>query len=80
MVKQTRHIFDLTDVKAIRLRCGHCEKEAVQSIQTAEVPKRCPFCCEEWESDVPNATRSYNFFLVLNMQELLKIICDSIGH
>ena len=72
MVKQTRHIFDLSDVKALRLRCGHCGREAVQSIETTEVPKTCPFCNDEWEVDLPQGGRGWNYALVMDMRRVLK--------
>ena len=72
MVKETRHIFDLSDVKALRLRCECCGREAVQSIQKTEVKKRCPFCNQDWENEMPGATRGTNYNLVRNIQILLK--------
>ena len=72
MVKEIRYIFDLTDVKALRLRCGHCGREAVQSIETTEVPKTCPFCNDEWEVDLSQGSRGWNHALVANMQRILK--------
>ena len=32
MVKEIRTIFNLSDIRAIRLHCNHCGGEAVQSI------------------------------------------------
>ena len=72
MVKETRHIFDLSDIKAVRLQCKNCGREAVQSIKATEVPKICPFCREEWEVDLPQGSRSMNFLLIYYMKELLK--------
>ena len=72
VVKETRHIFDLGDIKAIRLKCTNCKREAVQSVKTTEVLKQCPFCKTEWEVDLPQGARGLNYHLVRNMQELLK--------
>ena len=49
MVKVTRHIFELSDILAIRLRCSSCEREAVQPIAKTDVPECCPFCNASWE-------------------------------
>ena len=72
MVKQTRHIFDLTDIESVHLQCGHCGREAVQSIESTGVPKTCPFCFEDWEVDLLQGNRGPNYSLVLTMQGLLK--------
>lgn len=50
MVKQTRHIFDLTDIKAVRFRCSGCGGELVQSLSGAAIPTVCPSpaCDERW--------------------------------
>ena len=34
MVKEIRTIFNLSDIRAIRLHCNHCGGEAVQSIES----------------------------------------------
>ena len=54
------------------VRCGHCGREAVQSIETPEVPKTCPFCNDEWEVDLSQGSRGWNHALVANMQRILK--------
>ena len=72
MVKETLHIFELGDLKAIRLQCTNCKREAVQSVNTTEVPKQCPFCKSEWEIDLPQGARGLNYQLVRTMRELLK--------
>ena len=72
VVKETRHIFNLGDIKAIRLKCTNCNGEAVQSVKITEVPKQCPFCNKDWEIDYPNGNRGDNWLLVRSMQGLLK--------
>ena len=72
MVKQTRHIFDLSDIRALRLQCAHCGREAVQPIKATEVPKQCPLCREDWEDDYPNGNRGDNWRMVAAMRRLLK--------
>ena len=73
VVKETRQIFDLRDIKALRLHCAHCGGEAVQAVSTTEVPKQCPTCREEWEPGLPNGNRSENWQLVHTMKRLLKV-------
>ena len=72
MVKQTRIIFDIGDLLAIRLQCGHCGKEAVQPLDVAEVQKNCPMCHKQWEDDFPDAVRGDNWQLIRAMKSLLK--------
>ena len=72
MVKQTRHIFDLRDIKAVRLQCCHCEKEAVQPLEATEVGKECPFCGKEWEVSGPQGMRGDNWLMVRSMRQLLR--------
>ena len=71
MVKETRQIFDVSDIKAIRLYCAHCGREAVQSIKATEVPKKCPFCNQDWENDYPGDNRGYNWQMVRSIQALV---------
>ena len=49
MVKQTRHIFDLSDIKAVRFQCRHCEGEVVHAISNYKIPDSCPLCGQSWE-------------------------------
>ena len=72
MVKQTRHIFDLSDIKAVRLQCGHCRKEAVQPLKATEVGKECPFCGQDWEVSAPQGARGDNWLMIRCMRQLLK--------
>ena len=55
MVKQTRHVFDVEDIKAVRIQCNHCKGEVVQSAPVYKYPLRCPLCSCEWVRDLPNA-------------------------
>ena len=72
VVKQTRIIFDLNEVSAVRLHCEHCHGDAVQAIKATIVPKQCPLCHEDWEVDLPQGGRGDNYALVRNMQRLIK--------
>ena len=73
MVKETRQVFDLSDIKAIRFQCGHCKREVVQPLDTAEVTKKCPICKEEWEANLPGEARGPNYALIRYMKELVRI-------
>ena len=72
MVKETRHVFDLKDITAIRLHCEHCGRDAVQSIARTDVSKQCPFCHQDWEADYTGGNRGDNWQIVRAMQRLLK--------
>ena len=52
MVKETRHIFDLSDIAAVRFRCNHCKSEFVQSLKDSVIPETCPnpTCSQRWEA------------------------------
>ncbi len=69
MVKQTRHIFDLTDVSQVLLRCrvGACTGEVANSLADFEVPDRCPQCKEEWEAPKGGA-----WALIRQMKEMVE--------
>ena len=55
MVKQTRIIFDPSDILQMRLRCGHCDGDASYPFnkRTLSVPNACPHCHEEWWENAP---------------------------
>ena len=57
MVKQTRHIFDLSDILAVRLQCK-CGRELVQPLEEADLPMACPapLCNERWVPDQSNTS------------------------
>ena len=49
MVKQTRIIFDLSEVVAVRLQCRACGDEVVQCVdRTVNAPFVCPSCGQSW--------------------------------
>ena len=68
MVKQTRQIFDLADVKAIRFRCNHCNSSVVQSDYIKNTLEICPLCGEGWR---PTNERSPTWRLVRAMRDIL---------
>ena len=77
VAKETRHVFDLCDIRALRLHCNRCDREAVQSIKQTEVPKKCPLCHVDWEVEYAPGMRSDNWRMVDAMQSLVK--ADSPG-
>ena len=57
MVKETRQIFSVADIKAIRLQCKKCQTEVVLS-PLSSCMDRCPYCSQVWHGqrgrDDPN--------------------------
>ena len=49
MVKETRQIFSVVDIKAIRLQCKKCQTEVVVSPQGSYVNHQCPQCYQQWQ-------------------------------
>ena len=72
MVKETRQIFDLSDVKAIRLRCEYCKAEVVQEILAYKIPGDCPLCGHRWETPRPDGSMGPNRLLVRAIQDILR--------
>ena len=70
MVKQTRQIFELTDIKAVRFKCNGCEGEFVQELKKGLIPEMCPnpICDQIWEK--PNDTTD-NYWLIRAAKSIL---------
>ena len=49
MVKETRQIFSVADIKAIRLQYKKCQTEVVVPPRAPYVNLRCPQCHQEWQ-------------------------------
>ncbi|MDE0002736.1 MAG: hypothetical protein OXQ29_08580 [Rhodospirillaceae bacterium] len=49
MVTQTRHIFEVDDLVAVRLQCQACGSEAIHTVERTDVPYDCPFFGGAWE-------------------------------
>ena len=74
VVKETLHIFDLGDLKAIRFHCNHCQGEVVQSIMAYKMPKKCPLCAEEWEEpQMQSEPMGPNRLLTRAIQDVLRM-------
>lgn len=72
MVKQTRHIFDLSDILALRMQCHRCGQETVQTVEAAKVLTACPLCHDEWETVPSSGIRSDNWQLVQAIRGILR--------
>ena len=52
LVKETRHIFDIDDIRNLRLVCGKCGAEMLfPPHQNRNIPKACPYCPSEWTDE-----------------------------
>ena len=49
-VKQTRILFEVTDLIAFRVVCEYCGGKAVHAFQQAfpDAPEQCPWCNQVW--------------------------------
>ncbi len=72
MVKQTRIIFDLSDIKAVRLQCGHCKAEVADEVLNYRLPKQCPLCGEDWDSQLANDPMGPNQLLIRAIKDVLQ--------
>ena len=75
MVKETRHIFDLSDIKAVRYQCRYCKGEVVQELLKYKVPDKCPLCGEIWEERRGNVPMEPNSLLARAIQDVLRAEC-----
>ena len=50
MVKQIRHIFQVRDIHAVRVKCKKCSNEILLRLCTEQtIPDECPMCrCNNW--------------------------------
>ena len=71
-MKQTRHIFDLTDIKAIRFQCVHCKAEVVQERIGFKLPADCPMCGESWDTVNRDGSMGPNRLLTRAIQDVLR--------
>ena len=60
MVKETKIVFELSDLTAIRFVCTACEGEVVHpndskstnpNARKLDIPERCPSCNKPWERE-----------------------------
>ena len=50
VVKETRHIFSLGDIRFVRIVCSKCDGEIARLLTQSSnmLPEKCPNCLEEW--------------------------------
>jgi hypothetical protein len=49
MAKQTKHVIELSDVKAVAIQCSKCPSSVSLSLAHQwVVPDKCPGCGEKW--------------------------------
>ena len=60
MVKETRIIFDLGDIKAVRIECNSCHGELVLTLDKPEIPVCCPLphCGKRWAPQGSTSSKS----------------------
>ena len=51
MVTEVRQVFDLSDIKALRVQCSHCKGEVLYDPTRTKIPKDCPLCHMDWVED-----------------------------
>ena len=68
MVKETRYIFDLSDLDALRFRCGGetCNHEVVMLLNNGgDLPFQCPSCGKQWYTPGPGNNLSAHLLELL---------------
>ena len=71
MVKQTRIIFDLHDVVAVRFKCNTCRKMVVQDIgDLSDLDQTCPLCRCPWSHSQTNGA---NYKLIKAIKSVLAL-------
>ena len=76
MVKETRQVFDLSDIKAVRLQCNSCKGELVIELDKAKIPVNCPHpgCEQRWTAQ--NSTSSESAGVIESLRRLLRFPDD----
>ena len=66
MVKETRTLFEVTDLRNLRLACGSCGTEMLfPPHQNREIPKKCPYCPAEWVDDLATKNPAWDKAVLL---------------
>ena len=69
VVKETRQIFSVADIKAIRLQCKKCQTEVVLSPLSPYID-RCPQCGQVWRE--PRNRQDANDLLLNAIKEIVE--------
>ena len=61
MTKETRIVFDLQDVRAVRIRCESCGEITLSSLSPTMrlLPSDCTWCGTIWQSDLTRQERNF---------------------
>ncbi len=72
VMKQTRHIFDLGDINAVRIQCNgdDCHSEWIIPLGKIAIPSECPSCELRWTLRNGHSTNTERFLRALG--EVLK--------
>ena len=67
MVKEKRILFQVEDIKAVRIQCNKCKGELVVDLNEVELPVKCPRpqCDYRWSPKESNATNTYGALVAL---------------
>ena len=69
-MKQTRIIFEVGDIKGIRIRCKRCQGELVQTLESNKpTPTSCAHCGEPWQ------TPGEQQFTARSLTQVLRSVC-----
>ena len=71
MTKETRIIFDMSDLTAVRTECESCRSEVIYKINPTQrsLPEECPWCGSNWREDQTRTQRMFlEMFLSLRTQ------------
>lgn len=67
MVKEKIVLFQIDDIKAIRIQCNNCKGELVVDLKDVELPLKCPMpqCGYRWSPQNATSTNTYGTLLAL---------------
>ena len=68
--RENKIVFDLSAIKAIRLRCKKCGGELTHATKLIEVKEHCPHCGEEWIRSSPTGWKGRTHDFVEALKKL----------
>ena len=61
VVKETLHIFDVGDIRNLRVVCGKCGAEMLfPPDQNRQIPTKCPNCPSEWVDELASKNPAWD--------------------
>ena len=72
LVKETRIIFDLGEVKLLRVLCKKCEAETLYNFGGQPRPFQCSACNTSWSPGNNEQGYSYNFHSLMKALQILR--------